>query len=442
MFRTGFRLVAVLAALVAVGGLVGSASMAGAQPAAPKAYIGLFGDNAVGVIDTSANRLTKTIPIPSGPHGMVLTPDGKWLYASSDGDSKVSVIDTTSDEVAASIEVGTTPHGLAITPDGSLVLVAGFGTNQVEAIDTGSNQLVWQAPVPQPHNLAITADGQTVYTASQKQDAPSLAIIDIPSGTLTGSVPLDHAPRALNVGPDGGEVFFTQAGVDSVQVLDRGSNQIVARIPTGASPHHPLFTPDGKVGLVVAQGPGELDLFDPVTYARTGSVKVGDMPHWIAASSDNQVAYVTNEKSNDVSVVDLGTMTVATTIPVGNAPRKIVLQPGAVPLANDHQMVPAPQAPAPQAPASVAAPGQGPGTAVSIAGFAFVPSTITVAAGQSITWTNTDPVAHTSTSDDRTSWDSGDLGPHASFSTTFAQPGTYAYHCTIHPFIRGTVIVK
>ena len=70
MFRTGFRLVAVLAALVAVGGLVGSASLAGAQPATPKAYIGLFGDNAVGVIDTSANRLTKTIPIPSGPHGM------------------------------------------------------------------------------------------------------------------------------------------------------------------------------------------------------------------------------------------------------------------------------------------------------------------------------------------------------------------------------------
>jgi len=130
-------------------------------------------------------------------------------------------------------------------------------------------------------------------------------------------------------------------------------------------------------------------------------------------------------------------MTVATTIPVGNAPRKIVLRAGAVALANDHQMAPAPQAPAP-----VAAPGQASGTAVSIAGFAFVPPTITVAAGQSITWTNTDPVAHTSTSDDRTSWDSGDLGPNASFSTTFAQPGTYTYHCTIHPFIRGTVIVK
>ena len=445
MSRTGFRLAAVAAGIVAMGGLVGSASVAGAQPAAPpaapKAYVGLFGDNAIGVIDTATNRMTKTIAIPTGPHGMVLTPDGKWLYASSDGDSKVSVIDTTRDEVAASVEVGTTPHGLAITPDGSMVLVAGFGTDQVEAIDTSSNQLVWQAPVPQPHNLAITADGQTVYAGSQKQDAPSLAIIDIPSGTLAGSVPLDHAPRALNVSPDGAEVFFTQAGVDSVQVLDRASNQIEARIPTGASPHHPLFTPAGKLGLVAVQGPGELDLFDPSSYAKSGSVKVGDMPHWIASSSDSQIAFVTNEKSNDVSVVDLGTMTLATTIPVGNAPRKIVLQSGALPMANGHAMAPAPQAPAPQAPVA-AQPPQAAGQAVSIAGFAFVPATITVNAGQSITWTNTDPVAHTTTSDDRTSWDSGDLGPNASFTTTFSQPGTYAYHCTVHPFIRGTVIVK
>jgi DNA-binding beta-propeller fold protein YncE len=116
-----------------------------------------------------------------------------------------------------------------------------------------------------PHNLAITADGQTVYAASQKPGSEALAIIDIPSGTETGSVSLDHTPRALNVSPDGQEVVFTEAGVDALLVLDRASNQIVTQIPTGVSPHHPLFSPDGKLGMVVAQGPGELDLFNPET---------------------------------------------------------------------------------------------------------------------------------------------------------------------------------
>ena len=379
----------------------------------------------------------------------MITPDNKWVYASSDGDSVVSVINTASDEVTATIDAGTTPHGLAITPDGSRVLVAGFGTDQVEAIDTSTNQMVWQVPVPQPHNLAITADGQTVYTASQKAGSESLAIIDIPSGTLTGSVPVDHTPRALNVSPDGAEVFFTEAGVDSLQVLDRATNQIVTQIPTGASPHHPLFTPDGKLGMVVAQGPGELDLFNPDSYAPTGTVKVGTMPHWIAATSDNHFAYVTNEKSNDVSVIDLTSSKVTTTISVGNAPRKIVVQSGAVPVTSGAQTAPpapkptaAPQTPAaPQAPAPVAAAPQGQALAVSIVKFAFAPATITISAGQSITWTNTDPVDHTTTSDTQV-WDSGSLAQNANFTTTFSQPGTYAYHCTIHPFIRGTVVVQ
>jgi len=79
--------------------------------------------------------------------------------------------------------------------------------------------------------------------------------------------------------------------------------------------------------------------------------------------------------------------------------------------------------------------------AVNIAKFAFVPATITISAGQSITWTNTDPVDHTTTGNNN-AWDSGAMLPNATFSMTFAQPGTYAYECTIHPFIRGTVIVQ
>jgi YVTN family beta-propeller protein len=443
--RVGARTTAIGASVLASAAIAAiGISVSTAQSTAPKAYVGLFGDNAVAVVDTATNRVTRTIPIPSGPHGLVITPDDKLVYASSDGDSVVSVIDTSTDEVRSTIDVGTMPHGLAITPDGRQVLVAGFGTNQVEAIDTSTNHIAWKVAVPQPHNLAISPDGKTVYAASQLTGSQSLAIIDIPSGTETGSVPLDHTPRALNVSPDGAEVFFTEAGVDALLVLDRATNQIVGQIPTGPSPHHPLFTPDGKVGMVVAQGPGELDLFDPDVYAGTGTVKVGDMPHWIAATSDDRFAYVTNEASNSVALVDLTTKAVTDTIPVGNGPRKIVVQTGSVPVNASTEGAPAApdsstQGPQAEAPVAVAPQGN---ASVSIAKFAFVPTVITISAGQSVTWTNDDPVAHTSTSDDKL-WDSGSLSPNGgAFATTFSQPGTYAYHCTIHPFIRGTVVVQ
>jgi len=117
------------------------------------------------------------------------------------------------------------PHGLAITPDGRRVLVAGFGSDQVEAIDTRTNRVVWKTSVAQPHNLGITPDGRTAYAASQKEGHQALAILDITSGAERGSVPLDHMPRALNVSPDGEEVFFTEAGVDAVLVLERATNE-------------------------------------------------------------------------------------------------------------------------------------------------------------------------------------------------------------------------
>src|SRR6266853_6449592 len=93
----GWRLATMSALLLAGSSAYALAysPVAAAQTApAAKAYVGLFKDNAVAVLDTVSNQVTKTIPVPPGPHGIVTTPDGRWVYVSSDGASTVSVIDT------------------------------------------------------------------------------------------------------------------------------------------------------------------------------------------------------------------------------------------------------------------------------------------------------------------------------------------------------------
>ena len=116
--------------------------------------MGLFRDNAVAVIDTASNRVLGTIPVPKGPHGLVVTPDGRKVYVSSDGDSSVSVIDTASDRVVATVDVGPNPHGLAMAPDGKLVLVSAWGANQAVFMDTATDRVVGRVPVAQAHNGA------------------------------------------------------------------------------------------------------------------------------------------------------------------------------------------------------------------------------------------------------------------------------------------------
>jgi plastocyanin len=84
----------------------------------------------------------------------------------------------------------------------------------------------------------------------------------------------------------------------------------------------------------------------------------------------------------------------------------------------------------------------GPGqNEVWIKNMVFNPSTITVAAGTTIKWTNKDPAPHTATSTDNL-FDTGTLGTNESSSIKFSNAGSFSYICTIHTSMKGTVIVN
>jgi plastocyanin len=78
--------------------------------------------------------------------------------------------------------------------------------------------------------------------------------------------------------------------------------------------------------------------------------------------------------------------------------------------------------------------------AVTIAGFAFSPKTVTVNVGDTVTWTNNDTATHTATS--AGNFDTGSIGGGASKSVTFQTAGTFAYVCSIHSSMTGTVVVR
>lgn len=77
---------------------------------------------------------------------------------------------------------------------------------------------------------------------------------------------------------------------------------------------------------------------------------------------------------------------------------------------------------------------------VKIENFSFGPKVLTVAKGTTVTWTNADPTPHTVTSD-KGLFDSENLGGDESFSWTFKEAGTFAYICTQHANMAGTVTV-
>jgi plastocyanin len=86
----------------------------------------------------------------------------------------------------------------------------------------------------------------------------------------------------------------------------------------------------------------------------------------------------------------------------------------------------------------------GGGTKVSIGDNFFRPETITVKAGDTVTWTNDGQAPHTVTKEEGSgaNFDSGTLEPGKTFEQTFDSPGDAPYVCTIHPGQTGTVKVE
>ena len=82
---------------------------------------------------------------------------------------------------------------------------------------------------------------------------------------------------------------------------------------------------------------------------------------------------------------------------------------------------------------------------VEIRGFKFEPATVTIQAGETLEWKNEDIVPHTATADEgaqKPAFDSGTIQTGATWRYITQKKGTYNYTCTLHPNMKGEVIVK
>jgi plastocyanin len=78
---------------------------------------------------------------------------------------------------------------------------------------------------------------------------------------------------------------------------------------------------------------------------------------------------------------------------------------------------------------------------VEISGFAYLPATLEVTAGDTVVWINRDAVPHTATREGR-GWDSGSINAEQEWRWIAGPTGTQPYFCTFHPVMRGELVVR
>ncbi len=78
---------------------------------------------------------------------------------------------------------------------------------------------------------------------------------------------------------------------------------------------------------------------------------------------------------------------------------------------------------------------------VAVQNFAFTPADLSIKVGDTVVWTNSDSASHTVVSDSGSEISSSSLSTGQTYSHTFSSTGTFNYHCSIHPSMKGQITV-
>jgi YVTN family beta-propeller protein len=227
--------------------------------------------------DSSA-KATHTAPTGQFPVHMVNTLDGHTLFVTNFNESSISVIDATTWKLIKKIQVPNRPHGIVLSPDGRFVYASCYGAHAVAVINVATETLVATVELPvasQPYGIGITADGRYVYASDNLTGR--LLIINTRSDTYVGSVQTGIHPALIARSPDGKRLYVANGGSRTVSVLDIGSDpahpKVVATVLVQGYPHGLAVTPDGRY-VVVANTLGDtLSVIDASTNHVVATIK-------------------------------------------------------------------------------------------------------------------------------------------------------------------------
>ncbi len=163
------------ATFIPLAGLKGDITL---SPDGKRAYVAIFDENRIAVIDTELNKEIPSASIPVGnfPQDVQVNPVNGTIYV---GDDEVSVIPAGS--TTATQIVVPDSRGLAVSPDGKRLYVANINFDSVSVIDTATNTVVTTIPIPEvgatdgPWRIAISSDGSRAYVVNT--DGGTISVI-------------------------------------------------------------------------------------------------------------------------------------------------------------------------------------------------------------------------------------------------------------------------
>lgn len=290
-------------------------------------------DATLALIDPATMKVTAKVPTGATPHEVVLSTDGKTAFVANYGaqppGNSLSVIDIATAKELRRVDLTPLlrPHGLQFL-GGKLYFTC--ETNRIIArYDPATNKVDWMMGTGQngSHMIAVSTDQKRIYTANIGSD--SVTAFELPP-LEAGRRPITHIPvgkqpEAIDLSPDGKEVWIGLNVEGMVEIVDTAAGKSVAKINTNGRPYRVKFTPDGKQVVCTMFATKEILVIDVATRKELRRMKVDGVPFGIVFSNDGKTAFATLVDPDAVVKIDLVKMEVTGRVDAGKAPDGIAV---------------------------------------------------------------------------------------------------------------------
>lgn len=274
------------------------------------------------VLELASGAVTRRIAIGTGPHEVVLSPDGATAVVSVYGTaaepgSSLAFVDLASGTVRTlSTSPYTRPHGLAFVPGSDRLLVTAEAQDVVLEVDPEGPTVVTAHQVGQrlPHMVIAAPDGATAFTANIV--AGSFARLDLGTGRVRAAAVAEQA-EGIAVTADGAEVWVGSNAAHEVHVFDAATLERRATIATCRVPIRVTRVRPGLMA-VTCYGDDRVQLVDVVSREIVTEVALPDprgdgaAPVGTLPTPDGRTLYVATVRSgavHEIDVSDVGDVT-------------------------------------------------------------------------------------------------------------------------------------
>ncbi len=290
-------------------------------------------ESTVSIIDADAMKVLATIPVGTGPHEVVVSPDGKTAIVSIYGEqtpgNSFSIIDIATQKEIKRFDLSPLlrPHGLVEI--GGKFYFSSEGNRAVGRFDLANYKVDWLMGTGQnaSHMIVVNADQKRIYApnvASDSVTAFEFAGIP-PAGSKITQIAVGKQPEAIDISPDGKEVWVGLNAEGAIDVIDTATNKVVEKVKLGERPYRVRFTPDGKLLVATMPNTKELIVIDTATRKEVKRIKLESIPLGLIFTKDGKTAFVTATQSDFVLKIDLEKGEIVSKVAVGKNPDGIAL---------------------------------------------------------------------------------------------------------------------